>query len=182
MGSLLVLMFVARFAENRGHLQALLPAILFVDTCIGESGLDSNRQSLAPSVSSRRRRAFWLARRSVSQSILCPTSRIRAPWFTLGTETAGPRFECEMQQAIGLVAGASRECLQSSQFRFWSRCSALLGRSKGCCFKSSCSSERRSRRRSWCARLRLGAHGRFRCTATTRPGFAILRTNNRLPL
>jgi len=36
-------------------------------------------------------------------------SRIRARWFTPGTESVRPRFECEMQQATGLVAQGPHE-------------------------------------------------------------------------
>src|SRR4029077_8475608 len=104
MGSLMVLIFVARFAENRGRLQALLPATLFVDTRIGESGLESNRRSVADPFH-RRCAAELFALRGADPTVDARTSsQIRALWFTLGTETAGSRFECQMQQATGLVA------------------------------------------------------------------------------
>src|ERR1700722_7900985 len=98
MGSLMVLIFVARFAENRGRLQALLPAMLFVDTRIGESGFKSNRRSLADAL--RRRCAAELSALPRADPMVDARthSRIRARWFTPGTESVRPRFECEMQQ------------------------------------------------------------------------------------
>src|SRR4029077_8870631 len=104
MGSLMVLIFVARFAENRGRLQALLPATLFVDTRIGESGLESNRRAL-PDPFHRRCAAELSALRGTDLTVDARTnSRIRAPWFTPGTEIARSRFERGMQQATGLGA------------------------------------------------------------------------------
>src|SRR5580704_5039838 len=127
MGSLMVLIFVARFAENRGRVQALLPAMLFVDTRIGESGLESNRRSLANPLQ-RRCAAELSALRGADPTVDARTcSRIRARWFTLGTETPPPRFEREMQQATGLVAQGPHENVSDpadfvsghTALRFW---------------------------------------------------------------
>src|ERR1700722_701814 len=77
--------------------------MLFVDTRIGESGLESNRRSLADPFH-RRCAAELSALRGADPTVDARTSsRTRARWFTLGTEIARPRSDSQMQQATGLV-------------------------------------------------------------------------------
>ena len=144
--------------------------MLFVDIRIGESGFKSKRWSLADPLH-RRCAAELSALPRADPTVDARThSRIRARWFGPGTESVRPRFEREMQQATGLVAQGPHENVSDpadfvsghAALRFW-------GGRRACCFNSSCSSGRRSRRRSWCARLRRGARGRFLCAATTKP-------------
>ena len=153
--------------------------MLFVDIRIGESGFESKRWSLADPLHRRCAAELSALPRADPMVDARTHSRIRARWFGPGTESVRPRFEREMQQATGLVAQGPHENVSDpadfvsghAALRFW-------GGRRACCFNSSCSSGRRSRRRSWCARLRRGARGRFLCAATTKPG--ITRVTNRL--
>jgi hypothetical protein len=83
-----------------------------------------------------------------------------------------------MRTSMGLSPPGPPRCLPSSPSRFWSHCSAPSGRSRACCFSSSCSPGRRFRQRFWYARSRRGAPGKFRCAATTRAGCASSRSTN----